>query len=118
MPTLRDLLTAPFMFRSESLAMKSGGWSRVGSYPELGCSAKGENMMEVVDELELQRVRALVKAVEDGRTVVPMRAPLADEGVEQLLTRAGLVEWISRLDEEVPFAGDRSTPAASRRGRS
>lgn len=100
MVTLRDVLTAPFKFRSESL-VSDGGWSRVASYPELGCEARGEQMLDVIDDLEIQRVRHLVKAVADGVSIVPLRPPISDSGIDALLERAGLSDWIPRLDEEL-----------------
>ena len=38
---LRDVLTAPFVLRSESVERADGSWVRVVSYPELGCSIAG-----------------------------------------------------------------------------
>jgi hypothetical protein len=84
----------------------------VASYPELGCSVRGEQILEMIEELELQRVHVLVEAVKQGRSVVPLRAPLADNGVEQLLARAGLEEWIPRLDEQVRSSGGDQEPSS------
>lgn len=117
MTTLRDVLTAPFMFRSESLPLDSGGWSRVASYPELDCEARGEIMMDMLDELELRRVQVIVNAVENGDPVVPVRPPIADDGVEELLARAGLSEWIARLDEDVLLVARRSSRREDTEGR-
>ena len=115
MATLRDLLTAPFLFRGESVPAESGGWTRVASYPELGCQVSGENMMEVVEELEVQRVRMLVAAVEHGDPIPSLRPSLADDGLEPLLRRAGLASWIAKLDEDPPSAAVLAQVTASER---
>ena len=99
--TLRDVLTAPFVLRSESVERDDGSWVRVLSYPELGCSTAGVNMVAAMDALELDRIRALVADVERGTLPRTLRRPVPDVGIEESLTRAGLAPWIARLDDEV-----------------
>jgi hypothetical protein len=101
MPLLRNLLAAPFTLRSETLHMDDGSWVRTLTYPELGCRVEGEQMMELVEAVEIERVRALIQAVEKGERISPVREPLSDFDVEDLLVRAGLEDWIVRLDEHV-----------------
>lgn len=96
---LRDVLTAPFVLRSESVEREDGSWVRVVSYPELGCSIAGLEMLAAMDQLELDRVRALVRGVEAGTLPRTLRRPVPDVGVEDVLRRAGLAGWIARLDE-------------------
>jgi len=98
---LRDVLTAPFVLRSESIEREDGSWVRVLSYPELGCSIAGSSMLAAMDELELDRVRTLVQGVERGTLPRTLRRPVPDVGVEETLDRAGLGTWIARLDDEI-----------------
>jgi hypothetical protein len=58
-------------------------------------------MMELVEAIEVERVRCLVEAIEKGERIGPVRRPLSDFGIEELLSRAGLQDWIKRLDDEV-----------------
>jgi hypothetical protein len=101
MPPLRDLLAAPFTLRSETVHLQDGSWRRTLTYPELGCQVRGEHMMELVEAIEIERVRCLIEAVEKGGRIEPLREPLSDFGVEDLLARAGLDDWIERLDDDV-----------------
>jgi hypothetical protein len=101
MPLLRNLLAAPFTLRSETVHMDDGSWVRTLAYPELGCRVEGEQMMELVEAIEIERVRALIRAVENGEAIRPVREPIGDYGVEDLLVRAGLQDWIGRLDDDV-----------------
>lgn len=102
MPLLRNVLAAPFTLRSETQLMEDGSWLRTLTYPELGCRVGGENMMELVEAIEIERVRALIRAIDMGERIEPVREPLTGFGVEDLLVRAGLDEWIPRLDDDVP----------------
>jgi hypothetical protein len=96
---LRDVLTAPFVLRSESVEREDGSWVRVLSYPELGCSIAGLNMLVAMDQLELDRVRTLVRSVERGTLPRTLRRPVPDVGLEETLQRAGLGSWVPRLDD-------------------
>ena len=95
------MLTAPFVLRSESVEREDGSWVRVLSYPELGCSTAGVNMVAAMEQLELDRLRTLVADVERGTLPRTLRRPVPDVGVEELLARAGLGTWIARLDDEL-----------------
>lgn len=97
---LRDVLTAPFVLRCESVERGDGSWVRVLSYPELGCSTHGINMVAAMEQLELDRIRTLVHRVARGKLPPTLRAPIPDAGVEEMLDRAGLPHWIARLDDE------------------
>ena len=97
---LRDVLTAPFVLRCESVERSDGSWVRMLSYPELGCSTAGVDMAAAMDQLELFRVRELVHGVARGK-LPPLRAPIPDAGVEDILTRAGFPHWVPRLDDEI-----------------
>jgi len=101
MPVLRNLLEAPFTLRSETILAEDGSWLRTLTYPELGCRVEGEHMMELVEAIEIERVKCLIRAVERGAPIQPLREPLPDLDVEALLARAGLGEWIARLDDKV-----------------
>lgn len=98
---LRDVLTAPFVLRSESVERADGSWVRVLSYPELGCSIAGADMLSGMDQLELDRVRTLVRGVETGTLPSPLRRPVPDVGIEETLQRAGLASWVARLDDPI-----------------
>ena len=98
------MLTAPFVLRSESVEREDGSWVRVLSYPELGCSTAGVNMVAAMEQLELDRLRTLVADVERGTLPRTLRRPVPDVGVEELLARAGLGTWIARLDDELPLS--------------
>ena len=98
---LRDVLTAPFVLRCESVERSDGSWVRVLSYPELGCRTAGVDMVAAMEQLELHRVRELVHAVARGKLPPALRAPIRDVGVEELLYRAGFPHWIPRLDDEI-----------------
>lgn len=101
MVTLRDVLSAPFVLRCETVSRDDGSWTRVVSYPELGLHAEGPETMGNLLEVELLRLRTLITAVEGGSEVPPLRPPIHDDRLEDLLDRAGLGPWIERLDEEV-----------------
>ena len=101
MPLLRDVLAAPFTLRSETIYQEDGSWLRTLTYPELGCHVGGENMMELVEAIEVERARCLIRAVERGEPIQPLRDPLPDTDIEDLLARAGLDDWIARLDDNV-----------------
>jgi hypothetical protein len=98
---LRDVLTAPFVLRCESVERSDGSWVRMLSYPELGCSTANADLVAAMDQLELHRVRELVHSVARGKLPATLRASIPDVGVEDLLDRAGFPHWISRLDEEI-----------------
>ena len=101
MPLLRDVLAAPFTLRSETIHREDGSWMRTLAYPKLGCRVGGEHMMELVETIEIERVRCLIQAVEKGEPIQPLREPVSSYGVEDLLARAGLKDWIGRLDDDV-----------------
>ena len=101
MPPLRDVLAAPFTLRSETVHLQDGSWSRTLTYPELGCQVRGEHMMELVEAIEIERVRCLIEAIEKGEPIEPVRRPLSNFGLEELLARADLADWIDRLDDDV-----------------
>ena len=108
--TLREALDAPFIFRSETVET-ANGWIRTLSYPEIGCSVQGEDVIDLVDELETERLRAIVRLVESGTPPSTLRhGPFAETGIETALARAGLHEWIDRLD--VPIGRLARTPGA------
>jgi len=101
MALLRNVLAAPFTLRSETVLMEDGSWLRTLTYPELGARVEGEQMMELVEAIEIERASALIRAIEKGERIEPVREPLTDYGVEDLLARAGLKDWIARLDDDV-----------------
>jgi hypothetical protein len=101
--TLRDVLTAPFLFRGETVPGEDGSWVRTLSYPELDCVVRGDVVLDLLAELEVERVKCLVRRVEAGAPIRPLREPIESDGVEALLTRAGLADRIARLDEAVPL---------------
>lgn len=103
MVALREILSAPFVLRAETTEAPDGSWKRVVSYPEVGCQVEGPDLMTALREVEVQRVRALVSAVELGASVTPLREAVPDAGVADLLHRAGLSEWVDRLDEQFPW---------------
>lgn len=110
MTTVRDVLTTPFLLISESVETEDGEWMRKLSYPELSCSVVADNVLEALDQLEIDRVRALVAALEreSSLPVAVAREPVADVELPELLEKAELHPWIARLDEPlspVPPAG-------------
>lgn len=102
--TLRDALSAPFVFRSQTV-VSDRSFDRTVAYPELGCEVTGEKMLEMIDELEIARVRSIVAAVAAGRPIAPLRPAVASAGIEDLLMQAGLDDWIPRLDDPLPTNG-------------
>ena len=58
-------------------------------------------MMELVEAIEIERVRRLISAIDRGERIEPLRRPLSDFGLEDVLARAGLEDWIGRLDDDV-----------------
>ena len=101
MALLRNVLAAPFTLRSETLLKEDGSWLRTLTYPELGARVEGEHMMELVEAIEIERARVLIRAIEKGERIDPVREPISDYGVEELLVQAGLEDWIARLDDDV-----------------
>jgi hypothetical protein len=101
---LRDVLSAPFILRSESVEADDESWVRVVSYPELGCREEGKSMPELMERLEAQRLRVLLDRCLKG-TLPPLRRALPDPTVELRLARAGLESFIPRLDEDVACPG-------------
>jgi hypothetical protein len=108
MVALRKILAAPFVLRAETIVAPDGSWTRVVSYPEIGCRVEGSDLMAALEEIEVQRVRALVSAVELGASMSPLREALPDVGVADLLRSAGLAEWVDRLDEQFAWNADPS----------
>jgi hypothetical protein len=101
---LRDVLSAPFILRSESVEADDETWLRVVSYPELGCREEGRSMPELMERLEAQRLRMLLDRCLKG-CLPPLRPPIPDPTVELRLARAGLESFIPRLDEDVACLG-------------
>lgn len=110
---LRDVLSAPFILRSESVEADDETWVRVVSYPELGCREEGRSMPELMERLEARRLRMLLDRCLEG-SLPPLRPAIPDPTVELRLTRAGLESFIPRLDEDVACLGqataDEPTP--------
>lgn len=99
--TLRELLSVPFLLQSESIEGSGGGWLRVVSYPELGCTVSSVSMVEAAEEVERCKVRTLVAAVAAGRLPETRRPYGAEVGIEDLLVVAGLENWIDSLDQPI-----------------
>lgn len=97
---LRDVLSVPFVLRSESVELDDETWVRVVSYPELGCREEGTSMPEVMERLEASRLRVLLDRWLAG-TLPPLRDAVPDPTVELRLARAGLESFIPRLEEDV-----------------
>lgn len=107
MATVRDLLTAPFLLISESVETKDGDWKRKLSYPELSCSVVADNVLDALDQLEIDRVRTLVSALEHASGLPLVREPVPDVELAELLEKADLSLWIARLDEPLDTAHSR-----------
>ena len=101
---LRDVLSAPFILRSESVEADDESWIRVVSYPELGCREEGKSMPELMERLEAQRLRVLLERCLEG-SLPPVRPALPDPTVELRLASAGLESFIPQLDEDVARLG-------------
>ncbi|MBO0892839.1 MAG: hypothetical protein J2O39_00545 [Acidimicrobiales bacterium] len=97
---LREVLSAPFLLRSESVELDDETWVRVVSYPELGCREAGRSMPEVMERLEASKLRVLLDRCLAG-TLPPLREAVPDPTVELRLARAGLESFIPRLNEDV-----------------
>lgn len=112
MTTLRDALSAPFVFRTQTVPGPSS-YVRTAAYPELGCEVSGETMPELLEALEIARVHLIVDTLAAGRPIAPLRPPIPHPELEALLARAGLAEWIERLDEPLPLDHSRLSAAAA-----
>ena len=97
---LREVLSAPFILRSESVELDDGTWVRVVSYPELGCKEVGRSMPEVMERLEASKLYVLIDRCLAG-TPPSLRQAVPDPTVELRLARAGLESFIARLEDDV-----------------
>jgi len=109
MATIRDLLTAPWILRAETVLGDSDEWIRTAAYPELGCHVAGRDFLALLDELEVQRVQALLETVAAGAPPQHLRPPVPADGLEQLLDAADRGDWVARLDEPLPEQGRGAT---------
>lgn len=101
MISLREVFEAPFVLRSETVQRDDGSWIRLVSYPELDCAVEGESYLKLLDELEVARVRNLAYRIEFGTCNLRLRDALPGPGLDELLRRAGLEDWIGHLDEDI-----------------
>jgi hypothetical protein len=91
---LAQYLAIPYVAEFYSVE-RDGRWVRCGEYPELGCTSEGGSELVVMENLEIERVRTLVRMVRAGERPPEPRAPLTS-GVsglsalplEELLARA------------------------------
>lgn len=101
---LREVLSSPFRLRSESVERPDGTWIRVLSYPELGVSVEGNDMVDVLERIDIERIRTLLVACrEDWLPDLPVA--VRDPELERLLARAGYVHLLDQLDRAVSDLG-------------
>ena len=94
------MLSSPFRLRSESVERPDGTWIRVLSYPELGVSVEGNDMVDILERIDIERIRTLLVACrEDWLPDLP--AAVRDPELERLLARAGYVHLLDQLDRAV-----------------
>ena len=98
---IRDVLSAPFLLRCETIRHPDGSWCRRVSYPELGVEVEGDDTTDILAILEIRKIRHLVDIIQFGHELPWLRSPVPHGGIEALLGRAGLGEWIERLDDSV-----------------
>jgi hypothetical protein len=98
---VRELLSSPFVLQVYNHQLADGSWETVVGYPELGVAIRGTDVVEMLETVEVARVRSLVERIEKGNAPVPRRQPLGDFGVDRLLVSAGREDWVERLDEVV-----------------
>lgn len=96
---MRDILDAPFLLRCETIRRPDGSWARRVSYPELGVELEGDDTTDILAALEIRKIQRLVDTIELGSELPRLRDPVPHGDLEDLLTRAGLGEWIERLDD-------------------
>jgi len=102
-PTLRTLLTTPFILYVEAVPAEDG-WVRKASYPELeGCEIHAATSWDAVVQLEADLPRYLISRIATGGNVpIPRDRPtMGNVTAEEILDRAGLPAWADRLDEPI-----------------
>lgn len=102
--TLRELLATPYITYVEALPNEDGVWVRKASCPELdGCFVIAPRAWEAIESLELFLTKYLVDRVATGKPVPrpQHRAIVEDLSAEDLLERAGLGDWVAKLDDQI-----------------
>lgn len=98
--TVRDVLCYPFVLRSQSVETDGGVWFRKVSYPELGCEVSRESLEEALDELESEKIQAILRQL-PGIEFILEREPIPDPSIELQLDRLGATDLIPHLDDEL-----------------
>ena len=89
-PTLRLLLSVPYLIEACTVESTPGIWVRRAAYPELpDCMAEAATIEGTLARLERRRVDVIVDLLKTGKLPPIPRPPLRDYDVEGLLHRLG-----------------------------
>jgi hypothetical protein len=92
---LEDYLAVPYKLIIESFEGPDGDWLRRASYPELpGCDVEGLWAVDVVDELDLLRVRLITDMFKRQEQIPVPRAPLRSRPPLLDEARLGFVKYL------------------------
>lgn len=68
---------------------------------------QGEDIVQLIDELERRRILQIIESVSAGETILCLRGPLVDgpvtissRNLRELLEELDMAEWMDRLDTE------------------
>ena len=96
---LRELLSIPYLLEAEAVETEPGEWLLRFAYPELGCTAEGFVVEDVLKELERRRIEMIVNLVEAGQEPPVPRQPLAASDPLWTARDLGLSERVAALLE-------------------
>lgn len=104
--TLERVLSVPPVLVVDITTEESGQTVRRLRYSETpDLEVQGEDIVQLIDELERRRIRRIIDDVTAGRPILCFREPLAEGPVtiahgtpQDLLEEMGLGAWIERLD--------------------
>ena len=92
---LDDHLAVPYKLVMESFEGADGDWLRRASYPELpGCDVEGFWAVDIVEELELLRVRIITERFRSREYIPVPRPPLKSHAPVLDVARLGFAKYL------------------------
>ena len=92
---LEEYLAVPYKLVMESFEASDGDWLRRASYPELpGCDVEGFWAVDIVEELELLRVKIITERFQGHEYIPVPRPPLKSRAPVLDLARLGFARYL------------------------
>lgn len=73
---LEEHLAVPYRLTTYSAPVADGSWKRFAEYPEIGCTAWADTLVDAMDELERTRVGYIVERLASDEQIPTPRPPL------------------------------------------